>query len=451
MGKYFGTDGIRGEAFVDLTEDLAFRVGQATGFYLRCTYPDEEIKVCIGKDTRISGDSIERSLISGFLAASVSVRTFGVVPTPAVSRLTPRLCYHAGVVISASHNPVRDNGIKLFNREGYKLSDKAEERIELLMDAVDSDLPKLPAKKVDFVSYPEASNRYMEEILSLYPKGMLKGITLMVDLAHGATYHTTPTVLRALGATVTAINDTPDGNKINVLCGSTHPENLRTYAKDHHIVYDAGFAHDGDGDRVLALDRDGSLVDGDIMMSLCAIDRKNKKQLSGNGVVGTLMTNEGIVDFLKTEGISLFRSNVGDKYVLRDMQRLDFQIGGEQSGHIIFSDLVESGDGLVTMLEYLKTLVQSDFSVLEKRKNINFYHQLLTNLKVTNQKAVIGSEHFKKALQEIENKNPEVRINVRASGTEPLIRILAEARSQEKVEGISKQIAELVTVNQAPN
>jgi phosphoglucosamine mutase len=284
----------------------------------------------------------------------------------------------------------------------------------------------------------------MEDILSLYPKDMLKGCRVMVDLAHGATYHTTPTVLAALGAEVTAINDSPDGNKINVACGSTHPENLVNYAKEHGILYDAAFAHDGDGDRVLAIDPKGDLVDGDVMMTLCAIERNNKSMLTGSGVVGTLMTNQGIVEFLKEHGISLYRSNVGDKYVLRDMQRLGFQIGGEQSGHLIFSDLVESGDGLVTMLEYLKTLVQSNFTMLEKRKNIPFYHQLLTNMKVLRQKEVITSDSFKLKLNQIQKEHPEVRINVRASGTEPLIRILTEARTQELVDNVAKQITDII-------
>ena len=448
MGKYFGTDGIRGEAFVELTEDLAFRVGKATGFYLRETYPEEHIKVCVGKDTRISGNPIERSLVSGFLSASVSVRTFGVIPTPAVSRLTYRALYHLGVVISASHNPVRDNGIKLFNAEGFKLSDASETRIEYLMDAVDDPLFHLPTKQANFTTVENASDIYIEQVKALYPKDMLKGIRIIVDLAHGATYYTTPTVLRALGATVTAINDTPDGNKINVKCGSTHPENIKAYAKEHGISFDVGFAHDGDGDRVLAVDSEGNLVDGDIMMSLCAIQRKKESNLNGSGVVGTIMTNEGIVSFLKQEGISLFRSNVGDKYVLRDMQRLQYTIGGEQSGHIIFTDLVESGDGLITLLEYLKTMVKTDFALLQKRKDIPCYHQLLTNLKVTDQKKVIGSELFQTKLNQIVNAYPEVRINVRASGTEPLIRILTEALSREKVDNVAREIAELVKVNQ---
>jgi phosphoglucosamine mutase len=451
MGKYFGTDGIRGEAFVDLTEDLAFRVGKAAGYFLRETYPGENIKVCVGKDTRISGDVIERSLVSGFLSSSVSVRSFGIIPTPAVSRLTYRALYHLGVVISASHNPVRDNGIKLFNADGYKLTDAAESRIEELMDAKDDPLFHLPSLRSDFMPVPNAPEIYIDQIIALYPKDLLKGLRIIVDLAHGATYFTTPTVLRALGATVTTINDTPDGNKINVKCGSTNPENIKIYAQEHNLTFDAGFAHDGDGDRVLAVDSEGHLVDGDMMMSLCAIERKNKSLLGANGVVGTIMTNEGIVDFLKEEGIELFRSKVGDKYVLRDMKRLNYTIGGEQSGHIIFTDLVESGDGLVTMLEYLKTLVQSKFSILEKIKKINFYHQLLTNLKVQDQKTVINSEQFKENLKLIKNSNPDVRINVRASGTEPLIRILTEARTREKVDSTASQIAKLFTVNQYLN
>lgn len=459
MGKYFGTDGIRGEAYVDLTESLAYRVGRAFGIYLHETNHSSDLRVCIGRDTRISGDAIERSLISGFVSSFVSVRTFGVVPTPAVSRLTPRLTFNAGVVISASHNPVKDNGIKLFNHDGFKLSDQAEHRIEELMDLQETEQDQIlssiaqknpPPPPSTFSANNEAVETYVKQIVDLYPKQMLKGYHILVDLAHGATCYTTPTVLRALGAEVHAINDTMDGNKINVKCGSTYIENLRNYALERGISYDIAFAHDGDGDRVLALDKEGKLMDGDIMLSLCALDRKSTNQLPGSGVVGTLMTNEGVVDFLREHGISLFRSDVGDKYVLRDMQRLGYQIGGEQSGHILFTDLVESGDGLVTLLEFLKTLVHSQFTVLDKRSDIHFYHQKLTNVKCSSQHDVIESKPFQFALQQIVDNNPDVRINVRASGTEPLIRILTESRSQALVDNIASKIADLVTVNQPP-
>ena len=445
MGKYFGTDGIRGVAFVDLTEELATRVGKATGYYLRELYPGMDILVGIGKDTRISGDRIEGALISGFISAGVSVRQLGIIPTPAVSRLTPMLGFKAGIVISASHNPVRDNGIKLFDAQGYKLSEAAEDRIEELLGSLDR--VSMPQKPANFRHLPSASDQYMESILTLYPKNMLKGIKIIADLAHGATYKTTPAVLSALGAQVTSIHNTPDGNKINVACGSTNPDNITNYALINRLSFDVGITHDGDGDRVLALDSRGNLIDGDVIMSLCAMNRKKEGNLPGDGVVGTLMTNEGIIDFLKEDGITLYRSDVGDKYVLRDMQRLHYNIGGEQSGHILFMDLVPSGDGLVTSLEYLKTLVQSDFKILEKTKNINFYHQKLTNLRVKDQMSIMNSESFQTSLSEIVNAYPEVRINVRPSGTESILRILTEARNKELVDNVSTQIEGLVKIN----
>lgn len=443
MGKYFGTDGIRGVANIDLTPDLALRVGKAVGLYLQELYLGEAVAVAIGKDTRLSGDMIESSLVSGLLSSGASVRKFGIVPTPAVSRLVPILGLHAGIVISASHNPIRDNGIKLFDRKGYKLSDSAEARIETLMD--------FPARASVHSSeignvkeIVDAKSQYVSSVVSLYPRDMLKGIKIVADCAHGATYWTTPTALAELGAEVVAINKEPDGNKINVLCGSTHPENLRSYTKENNIAFDVGLAHDGDGDRVFAFDRNGTLIDGDIMMSFCAIDRHNRSELTGNGVVGTIMTNEGIVDFLKTKGILLYRSDVGDKFVLRDMMKLNYRIGGEQSGHIIFLDCVHSGDGLITILEYIQTLIRSNYSILREKENIHFYHQKLTNLKVNDQFSILNSTEFQTSLQEIVGRTPQVRINVRPSGTEPLIRILTEARKKEDVESTAQEVAALI-------
>ena len=448
MGKYFGTDGIRGEAYVDLTPDLALRVGKAFGCYLRELYPDLSVEVAIGKDTRLSGDMIENSLVSGLITSGVSVQTFGIVPTPAVSRLVPRMGLQAGIVISASHNPIRDNGIKLFDGKGYKLSDSAEARIETLMDNPEKASIK-PSGEGTLKEAPDAPSQYVSSVVSLYPRDMLKGIKIVADCAHGATYWTTPTALSELGAQVTAINKEPDGNKINVLCGSTHPENLRSYTRENKVDFDVGLAHDGDGDRVFAFDRDGTLIDGDIMMSFCALDRHNRAELSGNGVVGTIMTNEGIIDFLKSKGISLYRSDVGDKFVLRDMMKLNFKIGGEQSGHLIFLDYVQSGDGLITILEYIRTLIRSNFTILHEKENIHFYHQKLTNLKVQDQFSILESPQFQTSLQKITASAPQVRINVRPSGTEPLIRILTEARKKEDVESIAQEISALVQSNQS--
>lgn len=432
MGKYFGTDGIRGIANIELNPELTLKVGKALSLYLK-QESKEGIFVGIGKDTRLSGDMIESSLLSGLLSCGVSCKLYGILPTPAVSRLTMLTNCSGGVVISASHNPVTDNGIKIFDRNGFKLNDTDEAKIEELIDSLSSSSLANSHEVGRAFSEVNAFQTYVDSVLKEFKDFSLKGLKILVDCAYGATYYTSPLALRELSAKVIDINSSPDGANINVNCGSTHPEFIVNYAASEKIDFDIAFAHDGDGDRVIAILPDGSIIDGDIIMSLCAIYKKRNSTLKNKIVVGTIMSNRGIEEYLKENGIDFYRSNVGDKYVLRDMVRLNAEIGGEQSGHIIFLDKVRTGDGLVTMLEFLYILERTDFKILSELKNINLYYQNLTNVKVLDKDRVLNSPLLKSAINKL-IVNKDLRINVRPSGTEPVIRIFAESREKKKAD-----------------
>lgn len=442
MGKYFGTDGIRGIANIELNPELSFKVGKALSLYLQKQSSNCSV-VGIGKDTRLSGDMIESSVMSGLLSSGMSCKLLGILPTPAVSRLTNLIHCEAGIVISASHNPVSDNGIKIFDKFGFKLSDIDEEIIEELIDSCSNHSMGNGCEFGRSFVENNSSQIYVESVLSEFKDLNLKGLNILVDCAFGATYFTTPYALDKLSAKVISVNSFPDGANINVNCGSTHPEFIINYAKENKIDFDIAFSHDGDGDRVIALLPDGRIIDGDIIMSLCAIYKKNNSKLNNRIVVGTIMSNKGIEEYLKENDIEFVRSNVGDKYVLRDMIRLKADIGGEQSGHIIFLEKVKTGDGLVTMLEFLDILVKTDFKIIDEIKKINFYHQNLTNFKTSNKERVLNSQLLKDTIDKLTKDYKDLRINVRPSGTEPLIRIFAEAKEKDIVD---KAIEELKLV-----
>lgn len=432
MGKYFGTDGIRGIANIELNPELSFKVGRALSLYLQKQFPECGF-VGIGKDTRLSGDMIESSVMSGLLSSGTSCKLFGILPTPAVSRLTNLKNCDAGIVISASHNPISDNGIKIFDKFGFKLSDRDEEIIEELIDSYSNNsLTNNHEVGRTFIEN-NSPQIYVESILNEFNDLTLNGLKVLVDCAFGATYFTTPFALDKLSAKVISVNSSPDGTNINVNCGSTHPEFVLNYANTNKINFEIAFAHDGDGDRVIALLPDGKIIDGDMIMSLCAVYKKRNSKLNNRIVVGTTMSNKGIEEYLEENEIKFVRSNVGDKYVLRDMIRLKAEIGGEQSGHIIFLEKVKTGDGLVTMLEFLDILVKTDFKILDELKNINFYHQKLTNVKTSNKERVLNSQLLKDTIDKLAKDYKDLRINVRPSGTEPLIRIFAEAKEKDIV------------------
>jgi phosphoglucosamine mutase len=443
MGKYFGTDGIRGIANIELDSELTLKIGRAIGTYLLKKNSNGGI-IGIGKDTRLSGDMIESSLISGLLSVGLSTESLGIIPTPAVSRLVFLKNYISGIVISASHNPIEDNGIKLFNDKGLKLDDYDEAVIEELINS--PDLTKLVKGRHFGRAYTDdnAINTYIENVHELFKNLDLSGLTILVDCAFGSTSISTPVLLRKLGANVISINSDHDGEKINVNCGSTHPEYIINYATENNIDYNIGFAHDGDGDRVIGFLKNGKIIDGDIIMSLCAIHRKNKSELQNSIVIGTIMTNAGIETFLKEKGIQFYRSQVGDKFVLQDMIKYSAEIGGEQSGHIIFIDKEKTGDGLVTILEFLKVLTESDFKILDEINNIKFYNQTLLNIRVSDKNNIINSPILNQKLNELLLSKKEIRVNVRPSGTEPLIRILVEAEDKKICDTIANEIKDLV-------
>ena len=445
MDLLFGTDGIRGHADTKLPDEVVYRVGKAFGHTLHRRFSNMSVlSVGIGKDTRLSGERIEQAMIRGLVDAGIHVTRLGIVPSPAVSRLVVHFNMVAGVVISASHNPIHDNGIKCFDQAGYKLSSEWESEMEELLRSPDSQWAEERATGTVQSLEEEAPELYASLVASLYPADMLRGYTVATDLAHGATWFTTPRILRLLGANVVEINQTPDGNKINVGCGATHPDFFTNWTKEHKVSYHFGLTHDGDGDRVMMFTDQGTLIDGDMLISFCALHRHSKGILPGNGVVGTTMTNTGIEHFLSGYGIRLYRSDVGDKYVLRDCLRFGFTLGGEQSGHVLFLDKVRSGDGIITALEFMQTYIESQGRWMQDLKRIEFFSHKLTNIQVGDKLAVTNSAWLKTEVAKIEEQFPLARINIRPSGTEPLVRLLVEAREKDVVQALTDKISALI-------
>jgi phosphoglucosamine mutase len=441
MGNYFGTDGIRGLASTVLTPEKVLWIGQAIARYALETSKSRECWIGIGKDTRLSGDIIEHSLIAGLLSMGVSVKSFGILPTPAIARLLDMQNCHLGVVISASHNPVEYNGLKIFANKGIKLSDEQEARIEYWIEKARLGLPlsKHPGRHFPLQDAPLT---YAQSILQQYPHLRLDGLKIAIDCAHGATYWTSPHVLEQLGANVLPLCNTPDGSLINVNCGSTYPDFVEEASSQKAFPYDIAFSHDGDGDRVLARYQ-GKLVDGDHMMALTALSRQHETRLNSPTIVGTVMTNSGIEHFLMQTKIHLHRSAVGDRYVLEDMLRLKASMGGEQSGHLIYLDKGFTGDGLVSILETLQAILPNAFQKLDEVQEIPLLSQVLLNVKVSNKESVLQSKRFSGELEKIQNDYPQVRLVVRPSGTEPLFRILTEAPDPALAKQLAQHLADL--------
>lgn len=445
MAHLFGTDGIRGHADTKLPDEFVYRVGKAFGVTLHRRFSNMSVlSVGIGRDTRLSGERIEQAMIQGMLDVGIHVFQFGIVPSPAISRLVVHFNQVAGIVISASHNPIHDNGIKCFDQAGYKLSSEWEEEIEELLSLPDQKWPQYETKGIVQSMEKDAPDLYASLVASLYPANLLKGCTVAVDLAHGATWYTTPRILQILGAQVISCNETPDGNHINVGCGATHPEFFTQWTRDHSIKYHFGLTHDGDGDRVMMFTDQGTLIDGDMVITFCALHRHSKGNLPGNGVVGTLMTNTGIERFLTENGIRLYRSDVGDKYVLRDLIKFGYTLGGEQSGHVLFLDKVRSGDGIITALEFMQTYIESQGRWMQELEKIRLYSHHLTNIHTDNKQIVMNSSWLKSEVQKIEDAFPNARINIRPSGTEPLVRLLVEAQEKELVTELTDKISALI-------
>jgi phosphoglucosamine mutase len=440
---YFGTDGIRGQANVHpMTAEVALRVGMAAG-KLFTIGGDRRHLVVIGKDTRLSGYTIEPALVAGFTSVGMDVRTFGPLPTPAVAMMTRSMRADIGVMISASHNNFADNGIKLFGPDGYKLSDEREAEIEALMDAGLQEGLAGPKALGRVVRIDEAPARYVEIVKATFPKNLsLAGLRVAVDCAHGAAYRVAPTALYELGAEVIPVGVSPDGFNINEECGSTHPAAITAAVRQYRA--DIGISLDGDADRLVICDEKGQLVDGDQIMAIIAEAWAAKGALTGGGVVATVMSNLGLERFLAERGIALHRTQVGDRYVMAKMREGGFNLGGEQSGHIILSDFSTTGDGLIAALQVLAELVRTQKPMSALARQFTPAPQKLENVRFGRGRP-LEDAGVKSAIAEAEQRlNGAGRLVVRASGTEPLIRIMAEGDDEKLVGRLVREIADAV-------
>jgi phosphoglucosamine mutase len=451
--RLFGTDGIRGKANTDpMTAGTALRLGQAAG--LLFTHGPHRHRVVIGKDTRLSGYMIEPALTAGFIGAGMDVTLLGPLPTPAVAMLTRSLRADLGVMISASHNPYEDNGIKLFGPDGTKLSDEMEGRIEELMDTGFADRLAAPAELGRASRLDDAAGRYIEAAKASFPRGhRLDGMKIVIDCAHGAAYRVAPTVLWELGATVIKVGVEPDGFNINRGCGSTVPEYLCSQVIEHGA--DLGIALDGDADRVIMADERGEIIDGDQILALIARSMQDSGRLRGGGLVATVMSNLGLERFLDGRGLVLHRTKVGDRYVAERMRETGINVGGEQSGHLILSDFSTTGDGLLAALQVLAVLVEQDKSAADVCRVFERLPQRLKNVRFTGvsplhdpvvARAIAGAEARLKG---------SGRVLIRESGTEPLVRVMAEGEDEalvaQVVDGLCETIAGAARVREAAN
>ncbi|MDQ0340290.1 phosphoglucosamine mutase [Caldalkalibacillus uzonensis] len=441
MGKYFGTDGVRGIANTELTPELAFKLGRCGGYSL--TKEVNEPKVVVGRDTRISGELLESALIAGLLSIGVEVMRLGVISTPGVAYLTRALGAQAGVMISASHNPVEDNGIKFFGPDGFKLTDEQEAEIEALLDAEQDNLPRPTGADVGIVSqYLEGGQKYIHYLKSTVGHSF-EGLHIVLDCAHGAASSLAPQLFCDLGAQITTIGTNPNGVNINDGVGSTQPEALQRAVLEHHA--DLGLAFDGDADRLIAVDEQGRIVNGDQIMYICATAMKEKGQLKEDTVVTTVMSNMGFYKALEAKGIQVVTTKVGDRYVLEEMLKQGYNLGGEQSGHIIFLDYNTTGDGMLSALQLVNVLQEKKKSLSELVQDLTIYPQMMVNVRVTDKHRVTENEKVKAKIAEVEGEmNGNGRVLVRPSGTEPLVRVMVEAEDGQRIENWVNAIADVV-------
>ncbi|ASN03627.1 phosphoglucosamine mutase [Virgibacillus necropolis] len=430
MGKYFGTDGVRGIANDELTPELAFKLGRCGGFVL--TKDIKKPKVLIGRDTRISGPMLEGALVAGLLSIGAEVMRLGVISTPGVAYLTKATKAEAGVMISASHNPVEDNGIKFFGPDGFKLTDEQEEEIETLMDSEDL-LPRPVGEEVGQVSdYFEGGQKYIS-FLKGSVDNEFEGMQIALDCANGSTSSLASHLFADLEADIYTIGSSPDGLNINDGVGSTHPETLQAFVSEKGA--DIGLAFDGDGDRLIAVDEKGQLVDGDQIMYICGKYMNEKGHLHHNTVVSTVMSNLGFYKALEDNGMRSDKTAVGDRYVMEEMRKGGYNLGGEQSGHIIFLDYITTGDGLLTALQLVNVLKETGKPLSELAAEMEIFPQVLKNVKVTDKKNALTNPKITEAIDEVEREMAgEGRVLVRPSGTEPLVRVMVEAPTKADCE-----------------
>lgn len=445
MGRLFGTDGVRGVANKDLTNELAMKIGMAAAEILLKRAGDQRPTVMIGRDTRASGDMLEAALTAGFCSVGVNVLSVGVVPTPAIAYLVGKYGCEAGVMISASHNPCEYNGIKIFQSTGYKLPDSVEDEIEaIILDSPDQIELKTGGDVGRRTYCKTAVEDYIEHIVSV-SEVSFDGLNIAIDTANGSASVCAKEIFTRLGAKCHMLSDTPNGVNINLNCGSTHMEELAEFVKANKL--DLGIAFDGDADRMLAVDENGEIVDGDKIIAICATQMKQEKKLAKNTAVVTVMSNMGFFKFCEDNGIKCAKTAVGDRYVLERMLKDGYNIGGEQSGHVIFLDHATTGDGELSAVKLLETVVKSGASLAQLSKVMTVYPQVLINVPVTDEgkKKYNNDEYIISAVQEAEMElHGDGRVLVRVSGTEPLVRVMLEGMDTEQITRLGNDIANVV-------
>ncbi|NGP45680.1 phosphoglucosamine mutase [Bacillaceae bacterium SIJ1] len=441
MGKYFGTDGVRGVANGELTPELAFKIGRCAGFVL--TKDSAKPKVLIGRDTRISGEMLESALVSGLLSIGIEVMRIGVISTPGVAYLTKAMGAQAGAMISASHNPVEDNGIKFFGPDGFKLLDAQEAEIEALMDAETDELPRPTGADVGQVTeYFEGVQKYLQYLKQTVDEDFT-GLHIALDCAHGATSSLASHLFADLDADITSIGASPNGLNINDGVGSTHPEALAEVVQEKGA--DIGLAFDGDGDRLIAVDEKGRVIDGDYILYVCAKALHEENRLKNNTVVSTIMSNIGFYKALEEDGIGSVKTSVGDRYVMEEMRKNGYNLGGEQSGHIIFLDYNTTGDGLLSALQLVNILKSTGKPLSELTAGMEKFPQSLVNVRVIDKNSVNTNQRILEAIEAVQkDMGDDGRILVRPSGTEPLVRVMAEAPTEEECEAYVKRVVDVV-------
>ena len=443
MRKYFGTDGVRGVANKELTCDLAYKLGRAGGYVL--TNNEYKVKVVVGKDTRQSGDMLEAALIAGLMSVGCDVITVGVIPTPGVAYLTRKYGAECGVVISASHNPMEDNGIKFFNKDGFKLDDEIELKIEEYIDNMEKIAYNPIGNEVGVrIHKHTAAQDYVDYLKSIVDTD-LTGLKVVLDCANGAAYKVAPEVFRELGAEVIAMNVTPDGENINHKCGSTHPEGLQKAVVEHNA--DLGLAYDGDADRLIAVDETGTFVDGDHIMILGAVYLKKQNKLANDTLVVTTMSNIGLHVAAKEYGIDLAITDVGDRYVIEEMKKSGHNLGGEQSGHMIFLDYNTTGDGTLSSLIVSKIVKEDGKTLSEQSALMTTYPQVLINVDVRNEvkNKFMENDEIRTEIEKLEKLMAGTgRVLIRPSGTQPLVRVMLEGKDEGQIRELAQELADLI-------
>ena len=451
MRKYFGTDGIRRIANTELTPELVYKVAKA-GAYVLAKHSEHAPTILIGRDTRLSGTLIESAMTAGFLSYGANVKLLGVLPTPGVAYLTKKLKADASVVISASHNTYEFNGIKYFSNKGMKIPDEIEEEIETVLDSGHLDELTAHPSKIGVSEYREdLTDEYVYLLRKTFEENIEKNLhpdfCVALDVANGATYKVAEKVFTKLGINFKIINNSPDGLNINENCGSTHLENIKEFVVENKMSL--GIAYDGDGDRCLAIDENGNEIDGDILLAIFGNYLKEKGKLKNDTIVATIMSNMGLNKFAANNNITLKQTKVGDRYVLEEMLKNNYNLGGEQSGHIIMLDYNPTGDGILTSLMLIQILLEKKVKVSELSKIMKKYPQAQVNVKVCNEKKPLYQEDSE-ILNEINSIKEKLgdngRIVVRASGTEPLIRVMLEGESQSDLEKMANKLAKLIKV-----